>query len=401
MVKVRNFSFELDGNKSVFYPGQWVSGVCQMDLIEGFKIKSFCIKLVGEACLRQKRDGPVTKKEMVTPTQTETIYTTASLKPGQQEHAFNFQIPPVPLPTSFEGEYGFIRYSVQGIVERPWKNNITTRRVITVWEYLDCNNPLLSAPQEGNLEKVIPGGLFSSSKRNYLTLKSDRRGYCPGESILLSVKCEDFPPGIIQKAMLTMISKFGDSKDRRPLVYRKVLSTVNVGTTPADKVYGVDNIKIDIPSMPPTIKFRGSSGIGISVNYLVEFQMFSRSKGNKKPKPYWHVHLPITIGTIPLNPANVQQSHEPLSATLSAPRPSSTDSGEMDYGDEQLEPPPYSELAPSAPPLELLATAPPPYEESILGAANISHAPDDYGDSSYTPVYTIARGSRPNYNSFS
>ena len=47
----------------------------------------------------------------------------------------------------FSGEFGFIRYSVQGIIERPWKNNITTRRVITVWEYLDCNNPLLSAPQ--------------------------------------------------------------------------------------------------------------------------------------------------------------------------------------------------------------------------------------------------------------
>ena len=103
MVKVRSFSFELDGNKSVFYPGQWVSGVCKVDLLEGFKIKSFCIKLVGEACLRQKKDGPVTKKEAVTPIQTETIYTTASLQSGEHAHAFNFQIPPVPLPTSFEG----------------------------------------------------------------------------------------------------------------------------------------------------------------------------------------------------------------------------------------------------------------------------------------------------------
>ena len=207
--------------------------------------------------------------------------------------------------------------------------------------------------------------------------------------------------GILQKAMLTMISKFGDNKDRRPVVHRKVLSTANVGTTPADQVYSVDNIKIDIPSMPPTIKFRGNTGIGISVNYLVEFEMFSRSKSNKKPKRYWHVHLPITIGTIPLSPGNSRQSHAPLSATLSAPRPSSTNSEEIDYDDDQLEPPPYSELAPTAPPFDLLATAPPPYEESILGAANISHAPDDYGDSSYTPVYTIARGSRPSYASFS
>ena len=54
---------------------------------------------------------------------------------------------------------------------------------------------------------------------------------------------------------------------------------------------------------------------GIQVFYLAEVKMFK--KKGKKAKQFWHVNVPVTMGTIPLNPANAQLTHAPLRATLS------------------------------------------------------------------------------------
>ena len=50
---------------------------------------------------------------------------------------------------------------------------------------------------------------------------------------------------------------------------------------------------------------------------MVELKMFKRID-NKKQKMYWHVNLPVTMGTIPLNANNANQSRPALQATLSS-----------------------------------------------------------------------------------
>eukprot|EP00116_Pleurobrachia_bachei_P008353 sb/3468615/ len=215
MGKVRAFEFSLTGNKAVFFPGQWVSGNCRLVLNDSLKIKNFCIQFVGEFGMRAKKGGPVKKREIVTPLQNQPIYAASTVSLGEHTHQFRFQIPPELLPTSFEGDFGFIRYYLQGVIERPWKDNITSRKVVTVWEYIDCNNPLLSAPQIGQSEKLIQGGCLSSSQRNFITLQVDRKGYCPGEHIISSIKVEDFPPGIQLKLFLTMVSLYSEAANKQ------------------------------------------------------------------------------------------------------------------------------------------------------------------------------------------
>ena len=56
------------------------------------------------------------------------------------------------------------------------------------------------------------------------------------------------------------------------------------------------------------------------MHYLVEVKMFKKS--GKKTKLYWHVNVPVTMGTIPLNPANAaaQANRDtPHTATLTCP----------------------------------------------------------------------------------
>lgn len=398
MGKVKAFNFELTGNKAVFYPGQWVSGDCKLVVNEALKIKSFNIRLIGEAGYCLKKGGQVKKREFVLPVQTQVIYGPATISMGEHVHQFRFQIPPENLPTSFEGEYGFIRYSLVGSIDRPWKDQITTRKMFSVWEYVDCNNPLLSAPQVGQSEKLQKGGCCSPAKRSYITLQLDRRGYCPGENVIVSLKVEDFPPGIIVKMMLTMVSMFKMNEtpqNKSGQTKRDVLQTCTIGTVPTGaKSHRFPNASLQIPSVPPTIRWKGKSGLGIQVFYLAEVKMFK--KKGKKAKQFWHVNVPVTMGTIPLNPANAQLTHAPLRATLSNNRAS-----------QMMEPPPYDQfdVSPSAPPMPAnFSDVPPSYEECCLGSSalepNAPSAPAEniYGDQSFVPSYTIARGARLDYS---
>ena len=56
-----------------------------------------------------------------------------------------------------------------------------------------------------------------------------------------------------------------------PLPHRDVLRTQDIGTTPrSDRAHRFNNVSLQIPSVPPTIRWKGSGGAGISVYYLVE-----------------------------------------------------------------------------------------------------------------------------------
>lgn len=58
---------------------------------------------------------------------------------GKYSYPFQFQLPPN-LPTSFEGEYGHVRYWVRASIEKPWKFDHMTKKAFTVVSALDLNS---------------------------------------------------------------------------------------------------------------------------------------------------------------------------------------------------------------------------------------------------------------------
>lgn len=62
------------------------------------------------------------------------------LKPGTHKFPFRFNLP-IQLPSSFEGEYGFIRYTVTVKVEYPADPSQELERRITVIKLQDINHP--------------------------------------------------------------------------------------------------------------------------------------------------------------------------------------------------------------------------------------------------------------------
>lgn len=68
------------------------------------------------------------------------------LQPGDYSYPFQFLIPNQNMPTSVEGSHGYVRYWLKGIIDRPWKFDITTTAVFTMLEYVDINTlPLLAS----------------------------------------------------------------------------------------------------------------------------------------------------------------------------------------------------------------------------------------------------------------
>ena len=113
------------------------------------------------------------------------------LTAGKYEFPFKFQLPSnLALPTSFESQTGYIRYSLLARISRSWKFDHTTTRVITVNEIIDINTAQLIMPLSGSNEKTLCC-LCCASGPISLSAKTDRGGYCPGESIVISTEGEN------------------------------------------------------------------------------------------------------------------------------------------------------------------------------------------------------------------
>lgn len=57
---------------------------------------------------------------------------------GQHTYPFSFQLPHN-LPSSFEHNYGHVRYTVKAVIDRPWKFDHQSKCAFTVVAALDLN----------------------------------------------------------------------------------------------------------------------------------------------------------------------------------------------------------------------------------------------------------------------
>jgi len=60
------------------------------------------------------------------------------LEAGTYRYPFTFPLPPN-VPSSFEGEHGYVRYTVEAKIDRPWKFDHVSRSAFTVINHVDLN----------------------------------------------------------------------------------------------------------------------------------------------------------------------------------------------------------------------------------------------------------------------
>ena len=60
------------------------------------------------------------------------------LPAGKYSYPFQFQLPPN-LPSSYEGEFGYVRYYVKAVITKPWRLDYVTKTAFSVLSALDLN----------------------------------------------------------------------------------------------------------------------------------------------------------------------------------------------------------------------------------------------------------------------
>ncbi|XP_064608771.1 arrestin domain-containing protein 3-like [Liolophura sinensis] len=398
MGKLKCFEIVLVDNKSVFHPGERVSGQVVVELKGDMKMRSLRIFMRGVAKVHWtesrstgSRLGSYTEHynaevEYFFKRQVlfggELSEGRDTLTEGRHEFNFAFELPMEGISTSFEGKHGSIRYWLKAEMDKPWAFNHKTKKAFTVISPIDINKPEYQMRVENNVEKTLCCWLCTSGPIS-ISARTDRRGYCPGESIAISAEFDNHSSRtIIPYATLHQTQAFfANGKSR----VRRTKFTVLTGLPVAPGSRGTwESQLLKIPAVSPSIM----NCCVMKVDYYVKVALHIPGAYNLT------MHLPVVIGTVPYRrarPYRFTESRFYREHTSLLPQ-SSLD---MDFL-PLPSPPPYREMVTPPPPFD----DPPTYAVSVGGAVDIQDDDDDgpdsnMGDLTYTPMYTYVYDYRP------
>ncbi|EGT40843.1 hypothetical protein CAEBREN_00955 [Caenorhabditis brenneri] len=194
------FNPEIEFEKEVYLPGEEVTGRAWISTNKDFKVKTVEITFAGKTVTAWKS----AKKAVETKTNLKGEETYVEMKhevwaPDDEEHTFpagdyewkfSFELPK-DCPPSFEGRFGFIRYSVllhMDIPNAPAKN---VERAVTVSPIIDLNGiPEAREPAKVHLDNMVyccaclP--CLPSRGNVVYTLTSPKLGYVSGETVTVA-----------------------------------------------------------------------------------------------------------------------------------------------------------------------------------------------------------------------
>ncbi|XP_041376713.1 arrestin domain-containing protein 3-like [Gigantopelta aegis] len=307
MGKLKSGSILLDGNKEVYRRGDTVKGTVVLEVTEALTVKSVRVCLFGQTLVKWDEFNGKTTKDYISKENylghVVTVFgkradetgPNVTLTAGNHRLRFIFVLPKEGnFPSSFEGEYGAIRFWLKMEVAKPFPGiNKTWYRCITYLSDININQMMYKSPKSGRSAKTISKFLgFGDAGTLTLAASTDRGAYCPGEKIALSVIVKNNSSKDLGRLNAHFIQTVqylanNDTKERTS-IFRAI------GGEPVEK--GGEqkwlNKHIQVDAIPPTTK--PSTCHVILVKYHIKIFVEVPWGFNLE------VWLPITIGTIPL-----------------------------------------------------------------------------------------------------
>ncbi|KAI8777174.1 arrestin domain-containing protein 3-like [Biomphalaria glabrata] len=305
------FEIVLTNNEAVFYSGQTLQGHVILELDKNVKVSGIKLVFHGKAFVHwteQVMRGPGESrfKEVRHHSATEDYIDVTlpllsksnqqdeerTLESGQYTYPFQFHIP-ASSPSSFEGQYGFIRYWIKVAIERPWKEDVSVKKLFTVIYPVDLNRePTADQPIHNKREKRLcclccVSGPISAS------LSLSHKGYVPGETLYVNAEISNHSK---RKVGSTSVELLMTTTFHTPIKSRSV--TQQVASIQHGSLRHGDNDTWEgdplvLPPVPPSYMI----GCGIiDVRYTLELRVFPVGPAFELSVP-----LEILIGTVPLN----------------------------------------------------------------------------------------------------
>ena len=212
MRQITKFSIILQPNREAFYANETIEGDVFLELNEALFVISLDIYLRGEVCCRFGRNG---RSERLAPDnryhfseahltgqkivcdqeicllkeELETGKGSVLHPSGKKTYPFKFTLPNE-LPSSFEGNWGHIRYTLKANIETDNFNDYEVDLPITIKEIIDANRRLYKEGFTGNAYKTFGIPCFSSSSLE-VTGQVDRVCYLPGDVIHIDAQVDN------------------------------------------------------------------------------------------------------------------------------------------------------------------------------------------------------------------
>lgn len=369
MVARCEIKFE-DNPLGIYHAGQTLSGKVELHLDEAISVNGFYLIISGCAKIEWFENDSEDKRDTYRGQEKLLQAKVALIAPSSGgvieipvgTHVYKFSCAlPAHLPTSFEGNYGKIRYTVCAILDRPWKFNQTCKVAFTVLKLVDLNrDPMLRQPKRTDVSKTFccwP----CKSRPLLITVEIPASGYVPGQKIPITITLNN-ASSVAMHGVQSSLDRTECYRSETPCEKTKVISKTfaSVSTAINNDVFSRLQQQLDIPSIAPTGK---CSVLTIDYELNVTIQVDS-CRINPKVK------IPIIIGTVP------------LVATASSNIPS-TNAGARYGSFDECQPP-------TAPLLQDIDAPPPSYQEAIHGTAiDVNDDPHAIGFQPYVPRYPV------------
>ncbi|CAJ0581147.1 unnamed protein product, partial [Mesorhabditis spiculigera] len=417
MVKLEEFDIELNNAEHAYFAGQEISGRVVLSITEPKKINEILLEIKGRARTYWTKDRGKSRKhcahsEPYFLEQFNTNYThkfgsvenqERILPAGKHEIPFSYTLPKF-LPSSFEGEFGFIRYTIKALCERPWDFDISTKRAFTVIGIEDINSePKLNEPASSIECSTAIAWCCRGKGSVTAEIAIPKTGYTPGEPLSITGKvcnestrsktaCFRFLQTITYKA-----KTFAGHEETK--IQQRVIAKIPKGEVNAHETRNLSAL-LPLPSLCPRL---GKCRI-ISILYTIELEVEQAVTAT----------LPVVIGSIPAlcellshskhRNGKQRQSIEHkaeektlearcVQVTITDESGRTVDSAEADALSTELDALLSSRKRvrmPSSILSELYPTLPSPYyRESVFGAIDISEEKESFqfGEKLFAPKY--------------
>ena len=295
-----------DANPPIFQESEQVTGSVLLHVVDyNLKYKGIFAEISGNAvvfheCEHDEQSPSKTRRatteqyflKTLDLAETDTVVTKTKglLEPGIYRFPFNFKLPPE-LPSSFEGQYGLIRYAASARIERIWSKDIEVEQGFAIVSGLNLNF-IPEAATKIEICKYKQLGSCCSKGSVIIDWTVKKSGYIPGDCIWIhgAVQNDSTETVSYSKATLSMIVEYKSKKVKHKET--KILSTVDKGeTAPNDITVWQDTLFV--PPTPPTGIAHSSI---IDVRYELEFK--AEIDGGYSPIVF---KKDIYVGTVPLS----------------------------------------------------------------------------------------------------
>ncbi|KAL0821078.1 hypothetical protein ABMA28_005709 [Loxostege sticticalis] len=401
---IKEANIYLDNQYGTYYAGQTVNGRIEYVFDSPKKVRGIHVKFKGEAHTEWYESKQEENSQGKTES-TDTMHTgneeyfqisyyllgsntgnEIEIPAGKQVYSFTCTLPPV-LPSSFEGEHGYVRYTVKVTLDRPWKFDQETKMAFTVINALDLNlNPSYREPIRIQIEKTFCCFCCASPPLS-VDVQAPVSGYCPGQVIPIQIDVENksnVQLHLVKIFLRKVVTYRATSPTPATKKIKNVVVMVQEGPAPAGTTKHW-NLQLEIPPIPPS-NLVNCNIIDLDYDFKVEC-VVPKMHLNMRDKKY------ITIGTVPLvgvggpsapAPDSAQYSpSQPAVLPVSPGQPAQPTAPSAPSGD----PSPgwvMPGTAPAQPPYQTLypSLAQPVYKESTYTARTIQ----DKGDNNYTNI---------------